>query len=330
MKIFIDKLFFQHLVQSRNELFSSNSTNTEEKLKTILNIKDFLMSYINKYIDSDWNEEIKKHIDSMQGERNYKSYEEIIIHKAIMDNKLRIFDKNMIDLEVNPNAYYLLESDCFNISKNKGVIRKDVNFDFKDFYRNADVSHKLISGGDYFPISELKFPCSSLIYIDKYLFNGDRGSLTQKLSRFIEFAKSFNIGIKIPFQITILTSNEENSKTISNNILEFCFEYITTKLIGYHIQIFVEKRFFRLTNQNNHDRLFYTNYSMGNIGNPFSPNPTVFNQNFLTAGKDISDINNRLNAYRNETDNLKRTIDRYQDSTLIYSNEKFENRIFES
>lgn len=224
-----------------------------------------------------------------------------------------------------------MEDDIYNVKERKGVIRETTNFNFKGFYDFADAPNKEVLDGNYKVICQYTFPCSSMLYIDKYLFAGDVRTRENKLSRFVDFVKCYKRNLQIPFQISIISSEEEKNRVISKTVFEDSLNFLQRSLptLEYSIQIFVSNKFFSLGNHNKHDRLFYTNYSMGNIGNPFASGTTVFNQCFLPTGHNSTDINDRLVQFNKEIRLWMNKITSLKNETLLFKNTDFNNRIFD-
>jgi hypothetical protein len=328
MDIFIDKAFFEHFLNVRKIARENESIDSDITLKYVNTIKELLLSFSNKHIDSDWLDEIKIKLPFSKGARNFANLEEMIIHKALLDNKINVFDKEKVDLEINHNACYFLENDVFNAKDRKGILRESTNFNFKSFYNNAEAPNKEVLDGNYQSISQYTFPCSSILYIDKYLIAGERATRDGKLMRLVDFVNCYKRSIQIPFQLTIITSEEENNRVIGKAVFEDSMAFLKSNLPDLELQIIVSNRFFSFGNHNKHDRLFYTNYSMGNIGNPFTSGTTVFNQCFLPIGHDANEINNRTTQYNKEIKQWFNKIHLLENESIRFQTSDFLNRIF--
>ena len=158
-----------------------------------------------------------------------------------------------------------------------------------------------------------------MLLIDKYLFATDKK--LQNLSKFIKLYISERL--EIPFQLTIISSYDNNNRTIAPAKFE---KYISelNKIENLKYEILLDK------NIPIDDREFYTNYTKGNIGHPFDNRKTVFNQNFIATSNNIKrdyiDYSQRLLAW----DKFRSSVPEKMGLTKTrLSNSVFKNRIFD-
>jgi len=310
MEIFISNKFLDEFV-----LFEDYVTSIKIRSKIEICNKIFYLISSGLDINSDLSpEEITKCFD-ISGEKKYKNIKDVISSIAIKNSNFKFFNLNFNDIP-NHIAYYFLNNEIFK-NKNYGVIKVDDLYDLSDFYSNCTLNSLDIGEDDYSLIEKSAPPCNSMILIDKYLFKGEK-----KLKKLIKFLNIYiNDDLEIPFQLTILSSYENNNINIPLTVFNKAI-YEFDKIKNLNFQILLDKKIPK------DDRIFFTNYTKGNIGHPFD-RETIFNQNFLATSQNIKrDYEDFFKSLKE----LRKFIEKipYKMGNIItrYENIKFENRIF--
>ena len=226
-------------------------------------------------INTDLNEkEITSNFDIV-GNKNYNNLKSVISTNYIKQNGTR-FTQFPISIPSNLNAYYFLE-DANNHFEKYGVAFVNNLNKYNQFYPECTLNSAPFED-DYSVITNVVPPCNSMFIVDKYLFSNEKK--IENLVKFIEIFK--NDELKIDFHLSILSSYENNNKTIPPKIFEFAHNKLS-KLNNLEFKIYLDNRI----PDPGDDRLIYTSYSKGNIGHPFDDRKTYFTQEFLGTAKNV-------------------------------------------
>lgn len=312
MEIFVTDKFLNEFTSLENDSFKNND---RSKLELCIRIYKLISSGLR--INSDISFENLKSRYDPSGNKSYKDIKDIIAALAIKTGNYNCREINL-DIVPNYNAYYLFEN-IFIKGKNSGTIIIDDLKNIVDFYSKCTVNSLEISD-DYALIEGAVPPCNSMIIIDKYLFIGEK-----KLENLIKFINLYkNIELNVPFQLTIISSYDNNNRTISPAIFEKSIQELN-KLENFNYEVLLDK------NIPIDDRLIYTNYTKGSIGHPFDNRKTVFNQNFLGTSDNIK--RDYMDFYQG-LDSWKKFCNKVPEKMGIiktrFSNTNFNNRIFEN
>jgi hypothetical protein len=309
MEIFINKEFCRELEEAESRAFKSKD---RRKLVLIEKIYNLLHSglKINTNIDYSF---IETGIDET-GQKDFMDGEGVLALSLLKSNA-EFIQSDLFTINKN-NSFYFIGGSSLLID-NCGVVLINGIENKIGFYSDCTVNSFEIKE-DYSIIEKSTPPCSSLFIVDKYLFADSK-----KILNVIRFIKAYKSdALKIPFQLTILSSYENNNKpippTVFNNYLE---EF--DKLDNLEYEILLDNRI------PFDDRLIYTNYTKGSIGHPFDNRSTVFNQNFIGNSdfiiRDYNDYHNTLEKWFKFCNKISNNIGII---TTRYSNSKFKNRIF--
>ena len=272
----------------------------------------------------------------MDFEGNYKtnSYKEMILCCAIKDGRYTVND---LQFQAIPNhkAFYFYDESLPDKSNNGVVYFKDASL-AKDFYSRSTVVGRNINQ-DYSLIKNAAPDCNSMLYIDPYLFS-DRTPKQREMKnkRFIEFLNCYiHSNLKMKFHLTIL-SPMGLPKQMSQDITYFEEEvflemYSALKQVNnLYFEIRLCKKLFWENSEKEQDRIFFTNYTNGNMGHPFK-NKTYFTQNFIAYTKPIKEY---YEEFISDLTHWNRFIEALSDKIdgrkTKYSNEVFTNRLFKN
>jgi len=212
--------------------------------------------------------------------------------------------------------FYLLE--CFD-KKEFGIITKDANFQLNNFYNNAN--HAIMNfGGNFKDIIDLIPPTNSLLIIDKYIFGKPFQTKFEKLKQLIHLLKERCSAID--FNLTIIYYVRNGA--CKEPDLQVVYDYFCT----------VENIKFELIQidyHNFHDRYLFTNYTLINIGLPFSDKPSTLTQFFVPSPNLVSINDRELRSYKKYLFDIRQSIN---DTLSDFPNQRmanadFTNRLFD-
>ena len=205
MEIFITEKFIDEIIKQKNDAHINQS---DDKLATILKVQKLILSglKINCSIDI---HNLPKYFDST-GNKSFNDLKEAISTKAIKNPQLFAADPLISANNIKKyNAYYFCESEVSNFSE-KGIVLINDLASLNNFFEFCTVNTRTLDDEDYTIIEEAIPPCTSMLYIDKYLF----GSKV-KINNFIKFLKLYKKDdLKIPFQLTIISLLESERRGI--------------------------------------------------------------------------------------------------------------------
>lgn len=232
--------------------------------------------------------DLEEFAKSLQGNKDYTSFKGPIIMNAIKNLQLRSYKYEVFDFK-NMSAFYFLNRTNGNeIERNLGVACKGIEFSGEDFYDNCTIADEPIAE-NWEPIKNSVPPVNAMLVIDKYIFDKP---FEKKIQNLIEFIKLYKNNLQIPFHLTILFSLNQGDQNLINKAFR-----LLSEIGNMEVQLYADH------NLPSSDRLFFTNYTSGNIGHPFDARPTRFTQNFLGRNNSIERIRNNYKNYR--TDLLK-------------------------
>lgn len=265
-------------------------------------------------------EDVTAIVKSSSGEKGYDSHKSIYIKQAVKNQCLNKRSFSETDNIFNHSAFYF-KSTCITaeLSNSHGVAGKGGDFTGDSFYEDCSITNLSIDA-NWLPQEFQVPPVNAMILTDPYIF-GDPFDF--KLQRLNNFIRCFNRPRQLPFHLTIVFAADKGGKTQGTPVqVEKAFE--TLKGNGnIEVQLIACNK--------DHDRLLYTNYTSGSIGNPFSRRNTVYNQNFLGSGKpDI--IKHNYYNYKTELSKLyteiKNTPSKIGLLQTRWETSYFTNRIF--
>lgn len=271
-------------------------------------------------------EEIESYKRTLNGNKQYSSFKDLIISHAIKKSKspLKICKIEEIENKIsNHSAFYF-----FNNSKGEefassyGVAVKDNRFCGENFYETCTVADFPLSK-NWQAITEFIPPCNSMFIVDKYIFGFP---FEEKISGLISFVKLYKAATQIPFHLTIVFSQGQKENPICTT-QQINSAFAELKSIGN-----IEVQLFSNLNIPIHDRIFLTNYCSGNIGIPFSGRKTKFNQNFLGREDNEAKIIRNYRTYEDELRSWNKFIngipDRRGNVRTKWATSDFTNRLF--
>jgi hypothetical protein len=312
MEVFVSETFLDEFTNLENKSIENKDRSKSEAYYKIYKLVNSAFN-IRSDISSDY--AISRF--DITGNKSFENIKDLVAFRAIKSENYKYSELNF---EVIPNfsAFYLITATQI-INKQSGVIIIDDLINLNNFYSECTVNSLEIRD-DYSIIKEAVPPCNSMIIIDKYLFVGDK-----KLNNLLKFIKLYhNKVLDVPFQLTIISSYDNNNKTISPSIFKDSIQELD-RIENFNYEILLDK------NIRTGDRLIYTNYTKGNIGHPFDNRPTVFNQNFLGTSDNIK--RDYIDFFKSLTD-LEKFCDKIPETMGIietrFYNVKFKNRIFEN
>jgi len=270
MEIFVSEKFIEEITLAKNSAISQND---DDMLISVIDLTRLLLSGLP--VSTDINSDIAIKLFDKTGNKSYKNLKEAIASNIIKSGNYKFYPTLNNSLIQNHQAYYFYDEDSIK-SRKLGLISIPNIFEIKNFFKNCIVNSITLKK-DYTLIEDAVPPCNAMLIIDKYIFDGK-----EKLNNLIRFIKIYkNPNLSIPFQLTILSSYDNNSNRYLGAKI---FESVASELNNVdnlEFQIFLDK------NIPVADRLIFTNYTKGNIGHPFDDRQTVFNQNFLGRSNNI-------------------------------------------
>ncbi len=317
MEIFISEKFIDYF--DRQDKFAY-ANHLIKSVNTINKVRDLLLSGLAITCEIERSELVKYYDET--GNKTYSNFKEALSTSAIKSGKYNYEQLNKIKEIENHKAYYFLETDKFDPNNSGVIILKDL-LNTSHFYENCTVNSRSLSS-DYTLIAEAAPPCNAMLYVDMYIFSSKK-----KIDNFVKFISIYlNESLTFPFHLSIISSYEENNKTIPADSLNYA-EVELNKINNLLFEILLDKSKHISSEMAKNDRLIFTNYTMGNIGHPFDGRLTIFNQNFLGTSSNIK------STYEDFISNLKKWSDFInkvpQNLGVIktkYINASFKNRLF--
>ncbi|MCF8423864.1 MAG: hypothetical protein K9H41_05935 [Bacteroidia bacterium] len=329
MEVYISKQFLENL---DNKSRNVDQKNSDEEIISVLKIKKLLsLLKINTNFSK---EEILSYLD-LSGNYTSNSIKEMCLSLALKDGRCNLNDLKF-DSIPNNKAFYFYDELLPDKSSNGIIYFKNVS-GINDFYSKCMRTSRDLNEVDYSIIKTSAPDCNSMLYIDPYFF-GDKDPVkrNKKTQKFIELLNYYlKSNLKVQFHLTILApfGAYENQKKKVVPFDEIVFNEAKEKLEKVKNLLFEIKLCDSIRWQKGsveQDRIFYTNYTSGNIGHPGTPK-TLFNQNFIPRDEDVK------NGYREFINNLvhwKRIVDgipeKLNGRITHYCNKEFTNRLFEN
>jgi hypothetical protein len=262
--VFIAEDFFQIFDSSykalQNKSIYEVDPEFENKRESIYRVKNLLLS---SNLTTDVKDQaLIKYFSREFG--TYNNISDLVLHSLIKENAFANGRKLQTNKQVNEcsenNVCYFtddsLES-CDQKSKMLGRIFLGNSFLNNPFYLNHTFATE--STDETIPqIEKSKHPCSSLIIIDRYLFE-DAG--VSKITYLIQLLKNLiPEGLSHPFEVDIITKNFNNDSKIESKYNQLLAAF--PGKISLHI--------YASSSVPEHDRYFITNYAIFSIGIPFT------------------------------------------------------------
>ncbi len=296
--VFISEAFLDHFdetaisINNQPQFFIDESIERIEAKRSFERMRNL---FKNATIHTDVrNNKITKYIKS--GSKNYSTYKEWFIHLAIKGN--RIFAEQCIDKfdEVNFSYFTSLPSiDSEQLSSKTGTLiigQPCVNSAF--FLEHSFAS--IETTAELNEIDICKHPCSSMIIIDKYLFDEKDNS---KIKNLISLLKRFiPVTLDKPFQLDVIIKNPENNSLLNNKFKQIIDAFEPKKL---SVHLYAPMKL------NESDRYFITNYSVITIGHPLDRNSNI-SSNFYLSHDNETEIKSGFKFWKNKIDFVQKTI----------------------
>lgn len=291
MEIFISEKFIDDFDQQDKFAYANHLTNS---VKTINKIRDLLLSGLTITCNIEKTDLVKSFDNS--GNKNYSNFKDVFSASFIKSGKYNFLSLEKYKEIINYNAYYFLELDI-DAHNSHGIVNVNDISNATHFYENCTVNSRSLSS-DYTLIEEAAPPCNAMLYVDMYIFSSKK-----KIDNFVKFISIYlNESLTFPFHLSIISSYEENNKTIPADSLNYA-EVELNKINNLLFEILLDKSKHISSELAKNDRLIFTNYTMGNIGHPFDDRLTIFNQNFLGTSSNIK------STYEDFISNLKKWSD---------------------
>ena len=208
------------------------------------------------------NNKIVKYIKS--GSKNYSTYKEWIIHLAVKDS--RFFSEQDLDKLDGANSSYFTTLPSFDseqLSCKTGILINGQPCTNRPFFLEHSFA-SIETAAELREIDICKHPCSSMIIIDKYLFDEKDNT---KIKNLISLLKRFiSSDLDKPFQLDIIIKSPENNSLLSNKFKQIIDEFEPNKL---SLHLYAPMKL------NESDRYFITNYSVITIGHPLDRNSNI-------------------------------------------------------
>jgi hypothetical protein len=323
--VFISYEFWKIFEDSRNELssypFDNNTVEVELKRNSFLRIKSLILSS-NIYTD----EKIKlEEISESHGV--YESFKNLVFSLLIdadlvSTSKKIIFNTNINNC-LNSNFSFFTNNSfefCESYSNKNGVIYLGNNFLKTPFYLKNSFPIELTTEKIH-QVEKIKHPCSSLIILDSFLFNG--ASKVKYLINFIDKLLPKHFTKK--FQIDIILQNpydEPKIKSAYDKILSAFRDKIS-------LHIYLSNNLKDIES----DRYFLTNYAIINVGHPFDRDTNI-SCSFFPSQSNIEDVTTSYQNIQNKLKLIKNVIAKvdpqFMSYKTIWKSDDIEHSIFKS
>lgn len=304
---FLNKFDVYHESLKQSSILDVDGTN-EDKNQSLYRIRDLLLSS-NIYTDLKVEELAKYHT---MPEGSYQKMVDFIFHKIIKDvtytenSRKLISNKQQKDCKESNFCYFTNNNfeDCENQTKMSGKIILGNDFLNYPFFLKQTFAAEL-TNEQIIQVEKIKHPCSSLIIIDKYLFE-DTPKRQPKIPNLIHFLKHLiPAGLSIPFELDIFIKNPENNAKVESKFNQILAAF-PNKL---SLHIYAPKTV------NHRDRCLITNYSVITIGHPFDDDQTSISCNFYPSNTNRQTIDAAYKTWLNnltDANNLKnKTPEKY-------------------
>jgi len=313
MEIIISEKFIDHFESEDKDAYAHHLV---ERVNTINKIRRLILSGLTITSDIVISRLVKSY--DITGNKNYKCFKDVFCSSVIKSGKYNYKSLKIVNELENYSAYYFLEAEM-DSSMGTGVIFVNDLLKTTGFFENCTVNSRSLKE-DYTIIEKAAPPCNAMLYIDKYLF-----SSKDKVNNFVKFMSLYKSEtLAIPFQLTLISSFENNNRSIPERIVEYAVTQLN-KIEHLQFEILLDKRIPM------DDRLIFTNYTMGSIGHPFDDRATIFNQNFMGTSNNIKgDYDNFIKNLKEWSLFKSKIPGSIGKITTQYSNATFVNRLFQN
>lgn len=255
------------------------------------------------------------------GKKEYDSYKELYLMSALKSQSVNRKQFGETESISNFSAFYF-KTNCNTgeITKGNGIAGKGNDFTGDSFYEDCSITDLSIKPG-WLPSEKSVPPVNAMLIADPYIFGHP---FDKKLNRLTEFVKFYAKKTTISFHLTVLFCLQKNFKCVCTPVQVSKALNELSKIGEIEIQL--------ISSNKEHDRLIFTNYTSGNVGNLFSNSKTVFNQNFLAVGR-ANKIRLSYETYKRELiglcSDIEKTPQRIRLQQARWETSKFTNRLFE-
>lgn len=264
--VFVAERFLDEFDSCYKQLNSSSiyevDSENENKKASLQRIRDLLLSS-NVYSDIS-DKSLIKYYTKQFG--TYSNIKDLVFGSLIKENAFKncrklASRKQKEDCYANNFCYFTNNEfeECETQQNSIGKIIIGKKFLNEDFYLEqtfpVEPTDEKIS-----QIEKAKHPCTSLVIIDKYLFE-DAPKYQSKIPNLIHFLKQLiPTNLTVPFEIDIIISNPENN-TLVNSKYQQILDAFANKI---SLHIYAPRHIQETT-----DRYLITNYGVFAIGHPF-------------------------------------------------------------
>lgn len=292
---YVSNAFFEIFDECYKALGNSSIYEVDDsensKRESLYRIKDLLLS---SNITTDIKDSaLRKYFSRENG--TYNNLRDLILHQLIKGSAYAntpalSYNKGLEECDEN-NFCYFVDSNL-QTSKSLPSKRRIVlgdNFLETPFFLNHNFA--VDQTDETVPqVEKIKHPCSSLIIIDRYLFQDTRTE--QKTPNLIRFLKDLRPSeISTPFEVDIITEISDNDRRITSKYKQI------TEAIPENLSLHI----YAVSNLQEHDRYFITNYALITIGLPFVGNSNI-SCSFYPSNKGKDGV---ISAYRNWLNKIK-------------------------
>jgi hypothetical protein len=319
MRVYINDHFFEQLQLIYEEGVSDLFSSKAGSIKAVVE----LLSSLPLHIDLD-EEILLKYLNENDIGQSFTSIRKLILKVAVRNQHLNQW-QNFTEIPTDLNSYYFLSNhDGEDLTRKKGIVAKDVEYDGNSFYDYLTVADLEIEK-DLSVLEDLIPPCNAMLIIDRYLFGPP---FERKLKGLTEFITLFKSDLQIPFHLSILIASEDRNGRITTikNDIDKAFQKLSS-IPNIELELLVDNKI------SEHDRLIMTNYTSINIGKPFDGTKTKFNQKFLGRSNGNQSITDNYRDHRSKLREWQNFINLVPQQMGLqktrWQTSKFKNRIFE-
>lgn len=249
----------------------------EKKRKSLIRIRDLFLSS-NIYTDLKENELEKYYTFKLGRPTNLK---ELVFHSVLksgeyVESHRKLFiEKEYEDITGSDISFFLGETkdscDYQSILKGRVVIGEDLANSL--FFLNHSFP-PIPTDETLYQIKELRHPCSSLLIIDKYLFDDSKGNPLKipNLIKLIENILPENLNFK--FEIDIITQNKEWQNHSIKSKIQQLTDYFGNKI---SLHVYAPGKI-----KEESDRFFITNYAVVVVPHPLDRKTTISSNFFIS------------------------------------------------
>lgn len=312
--VFVSEDFLENFdeIYTQLENVSIYDIENENRSSSLMRIRDLLLSS-NIYTDLKTRKLIKFFNESKGDIKNIKElvFRRIIKERVHSNARELINEVTQDDCKKSNFCYFTNNSfnDCELQSKEEGKIILGRNFVNNSFFLKQTFPGEPTTPQIPQIEEKAKHPCSSLVIIDKYIFE-DSNRYEPKIPNLIHFLNNI-IPDKLskPFEIDIITGNPQNNNIITNKYNEILSAF--NERISLHI-------YAPMNFKNSAERYLITNYATLIIHHPFDRDTDIscsffpsnndkemIKTSFLTWINKLTQANQIINGTREKIGNIQ-------------------------